>query len=44
MKVREAIEGIRKYGGGIDEYQTVSVPAYMYDDMMWAFCDKYGVE
>lgn len=30
--------------GGIDEYQTVSVPAYMYDDMMWAFCDKYGVE
>ena len=30
--------------GGIDEYQTVSVSAYMYDDMMWAFCDKYGVE
>lgn len=30
--------------GGIDEYQTVSVSAYMYDDMMWAFCDKYEVE
>lgn len=30
--------------GGIDKYQTVDVPAYMYEDMMWVFCDKYGVE
>lgn len=30
--------------GGIDKYQTVDAPAYMYEDMMWVFCDKYGVE
>lgn len=30
--------------GGIDKYQTVDIPAYMYEDMMWVFCDKYGVE
>lgn len=30
--------------GGIDKYQTVDVPAYMYEDMMWVFHDKYEVE
>ena len=30
--------------GGIDKYQTVDVPAYMYEDMMWVLHDKYGVE
>lgn len=30
--------------GGIDEYKTIDVPAYMYEDMKWVFSDKYGVE